>query len=280
MSSNVNGIRAAARRGGIERLAELEPQVLTLQEVRGSDQHLVAAIADTPFEDWHVAYASCATPGRNGVAILTPATPLAIRHGLPEFAPEGRWLEVDLPSREHGVITVVSAYVFTGLADSPRQEEKYRFMDAMSQRLDELARRAAQDGGEALITGDLNVAHRDLDIKNWKGNLKKAGFLAAERAYFDRWLGYGWDGTTPSSGPVPHEGPWIDLGRKHGGDGPGPYTWWSWRGKAFDNDAGWRIDYQLATRRLAARSLSAVVGRAPSYAERWSDHAPLIVTFA
>lgn len=279
VSANVNGIRAAVRRGGIDRLAEAEPTVLTLQEVRGTDQHLDDAVAGTPFEHWHRSHASCATPGRNGVAVLSADAPLAVRHGLAGFENEGRWLEVDLPSREHGVVTVVSTYVFTGLADSPRQEEKYRFMDAMSQRLDELSGRSVRQDGEALITGDLNVAHRDLDIKNWKGNLKRAGFLPGERAYFDQWLGYGWDGRTPSTAPVAHDGPWVDLGRKHGGDGPGPYTWWSWRGKAFDNDAGWRIDYQLATSRLAARSRSAVVGRAPSYAERWSDHAPLIVTF-
>jgi len=114
-----------------------------------------------------------------------------------------------------------------------------------------------------VIAGDLNVAHAEVDIKNWKGNLKKAGFLPEERAFLDEWLANGW----------------VDLGRVHGGEGPGPYTWWSWRGKAFDNDAGWRIDYLLATEALAANAAGVSVGRADSYAERWSDHAAVTADF-
>lgn len=278
VTANVNGIRAAARRGGVGWLAGSGADVVTLQEVRGNESHLAEALAGSAFATWHVAHAPCSAAGRNGVAVLTPGEPLAVRRGIAGELGDGRWLEVDLASDEHRVLTVVSVYGHTGLADSPRQVEKYRFMDAMTDRLAELAARSASGAGEALVTGDLNIAHRDLDIKNWKGNLRRAGFLPEERAYLDRWLGYGWDGSTPS-GAASHDGDWVDLGRKHGGDGAGPYTWWSWRGKAFDNDAGWRIDYQLATRGLAARSTRAVVGRAPSYAERWSDHAPLSVHF-
>ncbi len=113
--------------------------------------------------------------------------------------------------------------------------------------------------------GDLNIAHREVDIKNWRGNRKAAGFLPEERAYLDTWF---------------EEQGWRDLGREHGGEGPGPYTWWSWRGQAFDNDSGWRIDYQLATAPLAARAVRASVGRAASYGERWSDHAPVLVEYA
>jgi exodeoxyribonuclease III len=156
------------------------------------------------------------------------------------------------------VVTVVSAYVHTGEADTPRQDEKYRFLDGMTRRMAELA-----SSGHALVTGDLNVAHREVDIKNWRGNRDKAGFLLPERAYLDGWLADGW----------------VDLGREFGGEGPGPYTWWSWRGKAFDNDAGWRIDYAWATASLASRALGVTVGRAPDYASRWSDHAPVIVDF-
>ena len=117
--------------------------------------------------------------------------------------------------------------------------------------------------GDALVCGDFNIAHHEVDIKNWKGNLTSAGFLPDERRYLDRWFA----------------GPWTDLGRSCGGQGPGPYTWWSWRGQAFDNDAGWRIDYQVATPALAARARSASVGRAESYDARWSDHAALTVDF-
>jgi exodeoxyribonuclease-3 len=103
-----------------------------------------------------------------------------------------------------------------------------------------------------------------VDIKNWRGNRGKAGFLDDERAHLDGWLAKRW----------------VDLGREHGGPGPGPYTWWSWRGKSFDTDGGWRIDYALATVPLAEHCTGATVGRAASYDERWSDHAPLTVTFA
>lgn len=138
--------------------------------------------------------------------------------------------------------------------------QKYAFLEVVTRRLDELM--AA--GGHAVVVGDLNIAHRNVDIKNWKGNLKTAGFLPEERAYLDRWI----DGDG-----------WVDLGRRFGGEGPGPYTWWSNRGQAFDNDSGWRIDYQLATPGLAERVTEVVVDRAASYDARWSDHAPLVVTY-
>ena len=112
--------------------------------------------------------------------------------------------------------------------------------------------------------GDLNVAHREADLKNWLGNRGKSGWLPEERAYLDRWLA---------------RDAWVDVARRLHGEGPGPYSWWSWRGQAFDNDTGWRIDYQLATRDLAARAVKADVGRAASYAERWSDHAPVVVDY-
>ena len=102
--------------------------------------------------------------------------------------------------------------------------------------------------------------------KSWsgiKGNRKKSGFLEEERAHLDSWF----------------SGAWTDLGRALGGEGPGPYTWWSWRGRGFDTDGGWRIDYQIATPKLAGLARSAVVGKAETYAERWSDHAPLTVDF-
>src|SRR5450830_396784 len=119
-------------------------------------------------------------------------------------------------------------------------------------------------GGYAVVGGDVNIAHRAVDLKNWKGNLKAAGCLPAERAHLDRWFA---------------EQGWVDLGLRLRGEGPGPYTWWSWRGKAFGNDAGGRIDYHVATPALADAAVKAEVDRAPSYAERFSDHAPLVVTY-
>ena len=132
----------------------------------------------------------------------------------------------------------------------------------------------------AVVVGDLNVGHRELDIKNWKGNRKSAGFLLQERAYFDRFFGpigesvEGVDGTTgPGLG-------WVDVGRTFHGEVEGPYTWWSQRGQAFDTNTGWRIDYQMATPALAAAVTHYTIDRAPSHAERWSDHAPVVVDYA
>ena len=111
--------------------------------------------------------------------------------------------------------------------------------------------------------GDVNIAHREIDLKNWKGNIRNPGFLPEERAWMDRLMADG------------H----VDVQRALVGEIPGPYSWWSWRGKAFDLDSGWRIDYQLADPALAELAVKAEVDRAPSYAERWSDHAAVVVDY-
>jgi exodeoxyribonuclease-3 len=264
VTANVNGIRAAARRGGLDWLAACGADVLALQEVRATHEQLHDVLSGSGLAGWEVAHSPAASLGRAGVAVLTRGRPKAVRTAADvapfagEFAEHGRWLEVDL-SGPAGPLTVVSAYVHTGEADTPRQDEKYRFLDAMDERLAALA----AGRRDVVVAGDLNVARTEHDIKNWRGNRGKAGFLEGERAYLDRWT----------------QGRWTDLGRALGGDGPGPYTWWSWRGRGFDTDGGWRIDYVLATPRLAARAESTVVAKAPSYAERWSDHAPVVVRF-
>jgi exodeoxyribonuclease III len=264
---NVNGIRAAVRRGMHPWLADRTPDVLCLQEVRAPDDVLAQALATGPGGDrpWHTVHEEAATAGRAGVSVHSRTAPSAVRVGLPDPEPEaggidatGRWVELDLPTGS-GPLTVVSAYVHTGEAGTPRQDEKYRFLAAARARLDSLA----ADGPYVLLCGDLNVAHREADLKNWKGNLKKAGFLPDERAWFDRLLGAGW----------------VDVGRRLAGEGPGPYSWWSWRGKAFDTDAGWRIDYQIASAGLGERAVKCEVDRAPTYAARWSDHAPVVAGY-
>lgn len=271
ITANVNGIRAAARRGGLEWLGDAKADVICLQEVRATHEQVHEQLADSPLAGMHVSHSAAESLGRNGVAVLSKEQPVAVREGLGEreFARQGRWIEVDLQTAL-GPLTVVSAYVHTGEAQTPKQDEKFRFLDAMDRRLAALRRRASRSKGHVLVTGDLNVAHAEVDIKNWKGNRDKAGFLPEERAYLDEWFG-------PPGGKPGH---WRDLGRVLGGPGPGPYTWWSWRGRGFDTDGGWRIDYQIATPGLAARASEAVVGKAPTYAERWSDHAPLTVVFA
>ena len=264
-TANVNGIRAAERRGGLTWLADANCDVICLQEVRATRAQLEEALSSSPLASWHIAHAEAPDKGRAGVAVLTKDEPVAVRDEVGHEGMDGlgRWIEADVIT-DVGPLTVVSAYVHTGEADTPKQVDKYAFLDAMDARLGQLKRSAARRKGHALVCGDFNVAHREVDIKNWKGNLGKAGFLEDERAYLDRWFAQ----------------KWVDLGRQLGGEGPGPYTWWSWRGQAFDNDAGWRIDYQSATPGLADRATAARVGRAPSYAERWSDHAAVVVDFA
>ena len=262
---NVNGIRAAARRGGLDWLHQIKADVICLQEVRATHAQLHEVLSQSRLKAFHVVHAPAPQLGRAGVAILTKDEPVARREssGVVGLDDSGRWVEADIDS-PWGLITVVSVYVHTGEADSPKQDEKYAFLDVMDARLKSLRSRATRRKGQVIVCGDLNIAHREIDIKNWRGNLKSAGFLPQERAYLDRWF----------------QGDWTDLGRELGGPGPGPYTWWSWRGRGFDTDGGWRIDYVLSTAGLAERATKAVVGKAPTYAERWSDHAPLTVTFS
>lgn len=259
---NVNGIRAARTRGMDAWLAERKPDIVLLQEVRAPDEIVTDALAG-----WHVASEPCLIKGRAGVAVASRLPISAVRAGLGTLPPvdTGRWLEADIVLPEHDgaparILTVVSAYIHSGQADTPKMDEKYAFLEHVTRRLEELI----TAGGAVLVAGDLNIAHKNVDIKNWKGNLKTAGFLPQERAHLDDWFG---------------RLGWRDLGRELGGEGPGPYTWWSWRGQAFDNDAGWRIDYQLATPDLADAAVTATVERAASYDERFSDHAPLVVSY-
>ncbi len=260
-SANVNGIRAAVRRGGLAWLAASGADVVTLQEVRADPDQLRAALAGTVFEGWQLAHAPSAAKGRAGVAVLSrhPVADVRVDVGG-EFEGQGRWVEAELDAGGTRV-TVASAYVHTGEAGTPRQAEKQRFLGAVG---DRVAAWAA-DGRHAVLTGDLNIAHTEHDLKNWKGNRGKSGFLPEEQAHLTRWAA---------------DHGLVDVHRSLHGPGPGPYTWWSWRGKAYDTDAGWRIDYQLATAPLAARAVRAEVGRAATYAERWSDHAPVLVEYA
>ena len=269
-SVNVNGIRAAVRKGMHAWLEAADVDVLTLQEVRAERGDLEAALPG-----WHVVNDEALAKGRAGVAIAArePLDIWRVELGDDTLDSKGRWVEADIPFGD-GILTVVSAYVFTGEADTEKQVAKYAFLDAMEARMPLLGA-----GGAAVITGDLNVGHRELDIRNWKGNVKKAGFLPRERAYFDRFTGPAGEPVTGADGEVGTGLGWVDVGRTFHGDVDGPYTWWSNRGKAFDNDTGWRIDYHLASPALAERVVDYRVVRAPSWDTRWSDHAPVIADY-
>ncbi len=268
-SVNVNGIRAAARKGMRPWLESAGVDVLTLQEVRGEAAHLAEALPG-----WHVVNDEALAKGRAGVAIAArePIDVWRVELGDEALDSRGRWVEADIDV-DGERLTVVSAYVHTGEADTEKQVAKYAFLDAMEARMPRL-------GALALITGDLNVGHRELDIRNWRGNVKKAGFLPRERAYFDRFLGPVGAEVACIDGTTGTGLGWVDVGRRWAGEVDGPYSWWSNRGKAFDTDTGWRIDYHLASPALAERVVDYRVVRAPSWDTRWSDHAPVIADYS
>lgn len=262
-SVNVNGVRAAAAKGLTAWLAAGRADVVCLQEVRARADELPADLrAELERGGWHLALADCTTArGRSGVAVLSRVAPQAVRigFGAAEFDDAGRYLEIDLPG-----LTVASLYLPKGVAGTPKQEQKDRFLAAFAPYLAERRDKAATEDREVLVCGDWNIAHAEADLRNHRGNRRNSGFLPHERE---------WVGALLDTG-------YVDVVRALHPDVDGPYTWWSYRGRAFDNDTGWRIDWQLATPGLAARAVSAVVERAPSHPERWSDHAPVTVAYA
>ncbi|BAH54546.1 exodeoxyribonuclease III [Rhodococcus opacus] len=259
---NVNGVRAAARKGLTEWMERTEADVVCLQETRASDEQLAETLAPALEGGWNLASAEPSSKGRNGVAILSrkPADAVRVGHGDEEFAAAGRYIEADFDD-----LTVASLYLPSGEAQTPRQEEKERFMDSFARYLTVTAEAAVAAGRHVVVCGDWNIAHTELDLKNWKTNKKNSGFLPHEREWMSALFAEG--------------AHWADVVRLLEPDVAGPYSWWSYRGKAFDNDSGWRIDYQIATRELAERAKQAVVERAETYDQRWSDHAPVTVQY-
>ncbi len=254
---NVNGIRAAVRRGYRAWVDARDLDVICLQEVRAPREEVPADVAD----GYHLAFDAGDRAGRNGVAVLTREEPSAIRVGIgsAEFDLHGRYVEVDLPG-----ITVASLYLPKGDVYGPKYEAKMRFMAEFEAYLKQARTRAKKSSRELLVCGDFNIAHAEVDIKAWKANLKSDGFLPEERAWLTELFG---------------AAKFVDVIRMLYPDQAGPYSWWSWRGKAFDNDAGWRIDYHVASAGLAERAAAGTVDRAASYAERISDHAPVTVDY-
>ncbi|MFJ5547789.1 exodeoxyribonuclease III [Streptomyces sp. NPDC093225] len=256
---NVNGIRAAAKKGLVPWLAGTDADVICLQEVRAEAGQIPDEVRDP--EGWHTVFAPAAAKGRAGVALYTRRAPerVQVGFGSDEFDGSGRYVECDLPG-----VTVASLYLPSGEAGTEKQDEKYRFMGAFLPYLKGLKERAAAGGREVVVCGDWNICHQEADLKNWKTNRKSAGFLPEER----EWLGR-----------VYEEAGYVDVVRALHPEQAGPYSWWSYRGRAFDNDAGWRIDLQVATPGLAARAVKGFVERAETHPERWSDHAPVTVVY-
>jgi exodeoxyribonuclease III len=248
---NCNGIRSAARKGLFDWLPRQRADVLCLQETRAQPADLDGDAAFAP-AGWHACFNSAQKKGYAGVALYARREPDAVLTtlGAPEFDAEGRYLEA-----RFGRLSVVSLYLPSGSAGPQRQASKDRFLEMFLPKL----RQWAGDGRDYVLCGDWNIAHREIDLKNWRGNRGNSGFLPHERAWMDRVLG---------------EVGWVDAYRRlHPAAEGESYTWWSNRGQAWAKNVGWRIDYQLAT-----PSLKDAIRRSAVYkAQRFSDHAPLTV---
>lgn len=248
---NVNGIRSAAAKGLFRWVKRADPDVLCLQEVKADE-------ADIPepyrYRDGLTSYFFCARKkGYAGTALYAKKKPRRVTFGfgVAEFDAEGRYLEA-----EFARVTVISVYFPSGSAGPDRQASKYRFLDAFFPHLVQLRTR----GREVIICGDVNIAHREIDLKNWRSNQKNSGFLPEERAWLTR---------------VFDELGFVDVFRRLD-PRPQQYTWWSNRGQAYAKNVGWRIDYQIATPGIAAQAKRADIYKG----KRFSDHAPLIIEYA
>ncbi|MCP4092470.1 MAG: exodeoxyribonuclease III [Planctomycetes bacterium] len=251
-SLNMNGIRAAARKGFFEWLPEHDADVICLQETRVQDHQMTKVMKDPP--GMHAIYHHAEKPGYSGVAIYSKVEPDNVQIGLgwDELDCEGRFLQADF-----GRTSVVSLYLPSGSSKDERQAFKYKVMDRFAEWMDE-KRKSRRN---IVICGDWNIAHTKMDIKNWRGNQKNSGFLPEEREWMSKVFG-----------PMGWRDVFRDLYPDAEGDG---YTWWSNRGQAWANNTGWRIDYQVATPGLAKKAVQGSVWRET----RFSDHAPLIVDY-
>jgi len=250
ISLNANGIRAAARKGFFDWLPRQNADVVCIQETKAQ----IHQLGDELFSPagYYCYYEDAEKKGYSGVAVYSRYAPKEVIRGYGdgEFDAEGRYLEVQL-----GGISVVSLYLPSGSSSEERQEAKYRCMDTFTRHLLKLQRRRR----EYIICGDWNIAHKEIDLKNWRANRKNSGFLPKEREWMDKVFG---------------EYRYVDAFRTLEQE-PHQYTWWSNRGRAWDNNVGWRIDYHVISEGLADKVLRTEIYKD----ERFSDHAPLIMDY-
>ncbi|MEZ5738724.1 MAG: exodeoxyribonuclease III [Burkholderiaceae bacterium] len=251
ISANLNGIRSAARKGFVPWLGSQQADVVCVQELKAQLSDLDDSLQRI---DGMTGYFQQAQKkGYSGVGLYSRRKPVGVRYGFgnPEFDAEGRYIEADF-----GRYVVISVYVPSGTSSDDRLQAKYRFMAAFRPHLDAL--RAC--GKEVILCGDWNIAHKEIDLRNWRSNQKNSGFLPEERA----WLSGLFD-----------EAGYVDVFRRLD-QRPEQYTWWSNRGQAWAKNVGWRLDYQIATPDIAGKAKATSIYTA----ERFSDHAPLIIDYA
>lgn len=250
ISINVNGIRSAVKKGFLGWLAKQQADVVCLQEVRADSNHLTAPIYQLP--GYYGYFEPAIRPGYSGVAIYCKEKPerVVYKLGFELADEEGRYIHVEWHNK-----VIASLYMPSGTSGDARQALKYAFMDSFSKALDAFRR----DNRSCIICGDWNIAHKPIDLKNWRSNQKNSGFLPEERAWLDELF---------------EKKGWVD-GFRVVNQEPEQYTWWSNRGRAWDNNVGWRIDYQIVT-----PDLKNAIRLASIYKdERFSDHAPLIMEY-
>ena len=247
---NTNGIRAARKKGLFDWLAKEKADVVCIQETKAQ----VEQLSDPVFwpEGYTCEYHDAQKKGYSGVAIYSKVQPKKVIKGL-------GWHDIDIEGRyiefQYQRLSVISLYMHSGSSSEERQAVKFDFMERFMPYLQSLRRKRR----EFIICGDWNIAHKKIDIKNWRSNQKNSGFLPEERAWMDRLFG---------------EAGFVDAFRVVNQQ-PDQYTWWSNRGQAWANNTGWRIDYQVITPKLKDRVKSARIYKD----ERFSDHAPLIIEY-
>jgi exodeoxyribonuclease-3 len=250
ITANVNGVRAAGRKGFFDWLNSQKADVVCIQETKAQLPQLEDSLYHP--EGYACYYHDAQKKGYSGVALYCRRKPDAVIKGMgnEEFDAEGRYIEA-----QFGNLSVISLYMPSGSSKEERQQAKYRCMEHMMVKLHEMK----LSGRDYIICGDWNIAHKNEDIRNWKGNLKSSGFLPEERA----WLDTLFDNVG-----------FIDAFRELP-QGEHEYTWWSNRGQAWANNVGWRIDYHVLS-----PSLKGTVKETKIYKdERFSDHAPLIIDY-
>ena len=255
VSLNLNGIRSATSKGLEAWLEQTRPDCICVQEIKAQAPDVAGRFEELSGLRGHFHYAE--KKGYSGVAVYTRHEPSEVRigYGSGEFDAEGRYVELrfDTPGRK---LSLISCYFPSGSSGEERQQAKFRFLDEIYPHL-----QALKAGREFILCGDVNIAHKEMDLKNWKGNLKNSGFLPEERAWMTRLL---------------DEGGLVDVYRRLQPEATdAAYTWWSNRGQAYAKNVGWRIDYHLATPALAERARHEAIYKG----EKFSDHAPLTIDY-
>ena len=253
ISANLNGIRSASKKGFFEWMKNEAPDFLCVQELKAQAPDMTDDFLRPHGYFGHFHYAE--KKGYSGAGVYSKQEPDAVHIGFgsAEFDTEGRYVRCDF-----GNLSVISVYCPSGSSSPERQEAKFRFMAEFEPHLAALI----ASGREVVVCGDWNIAHKEIDLKNWKSNQKNSGFLPEERA----WMG-----------DLFAKQGWVDVYRRLHPDTTGDaYTWWSNRGQAWANNVGWRIDYHVATAGIANQAQSAHIYKE----QRFSDHAPLIIHYA